>query len=265
MKNIFSPASAPRASRSTSKGADPVAFDNHVDIPAALGASPVPDNTPTHPTLYKESLAFGSPRGSKLCRVHQFRSPNTTSDDNQKQLAKKEEAHLQARFDVHILDNIDNALNEDCNLHYHSDNKSNSKLPKQYEAPIIKNIKTSPVATTTNKATKMQTSTNFNTIDDKPTKLGTTIDLDAPNIIHYAPTNYIYKHLESTGDNEEVEETLLTLLCTTTRRTQHTPTLTILNNKTTRKRPQKLPFHPLRKSSSTGLTTPAAVAFLLHL
>ena len=89
MKNIFPPARAPRVSRSTSNGADPVAFDDNVDIPAALGASPVPDDTPTHPTLYKGSLAFGSPRGSKLTRVHQFPSPNTTSDDDQKLPAKK--------------------------------------------------------------------------------------------------------------------------------------------------------------------------------
>jgi hypothetical protein len=76
------------------------------------------------------------------------------------------------------------------------DNERNSKLPKQYAAPIINNFKTSsPVATTTNKAAKMQTSTNFTTIDDKTTKLGTTIDLDGPNIIHYAPTNNMNKHL----------------------------------------------------------------------
>ncbi len=89
MKNILPPARAPCASRSTSEGADPVAFDDNVNIPAALGASPVPDNMPTHPTLYKGSLAFGSPRGSKLTRVHQFPSPNTTSADDQKLPAKK--------------------------------------------------------------------------------------------------------------------------------------------------------------------------------
>jgi hypothetical protein len=53
MKNIFLPAHAPRASRSTSEGADPVAFNDNIDISAALGASPVPNNTPNHPTLYK--------------------------------------------------------------------------------------------------------------------------------------------------------------------------------------------------------------------
>ena len=53
MKNIFPPARAPRVSRSTSDGADPVAFDDNVDIPAALGASPVPDDTPTHPPSTK--------------------------------------------------------------------------------------------------------------------------------------------------------------------------------------------------------------------
>ena len=76
MKNIFLPTHAPHASRSTSKGAaDPVAFDNTIDIPAALGASPITNNTPTHPTLYKGCLAFGSPRGSKPSSVHQFPSP----------------------------------------------------------------------------------------------------------------------------------------------------------------------------------------------
>jgi hypothetical protein len=89
MKNIFPPACAPRASRSSSEGADPVASDDNVDIPVALGASPVPDDTPTHPTLYNGSLAFGSPRRSKLSRVHQFPSSNTSSDDDQKLPAKK--------------------------------------------------------------------------------------------------------------------------------------------------------------------------------
>jgi hypothetical protein len=68
-------------------------------------------------------------------------------------------------------------------------------LPKQYAAPIIKNIKTSAAATTANKAAKMQTSPNFTTTDDKPSKSGNIIDLDGPNITHYAPTNDIYKHL----------------------------------------------------------------------
>jgi hypothetical protein len=61
MKNIFPPARAPRVSRSTSEGADPVAFDDNVDIPTALGASPVPDDTPTHPTLYKASRIKAQP------------------------------------------------------------------------------------------------------------------------------------------------------------------------------------------------------------
>ncbi len=133
MKNIFLPACAPRASRSTSEGAGPVAFDDNVDIPAALGASPVPDDTPTHPTLHKGSLA-SDPCGSKLTRVHQFPSPNTTSDDDQKLPAKKKRCTskpgCKAYFDVQILDNFDDALNEDHNLHYHVDNKRNSKLPK---------------------------------------------------------------------------------------------------------------------------------------
>jgi hypothetical protein len=93
--------------------------------------------------------------------------------------------------------NFNEILIEDRNLHYHSDNECNSKLPEQYAAPIIKHIKTSPVATTTNKAAKMQTSTNFTATDEKPSKSGTTIDLDGPNITHYAPTNDIYKHLGS--------------------------------------------------------------------
>jgi hypothetical protein len=184
MKNIFPPARAPRASRSTSKGADPVAFDDNVDIPAALSTSPVTDDTPTHPTLYKESLAFGSPRGSKLSRVHQFPSPNTTSDDGQKLPAKKKrrtsKPGCKAYFDVYMIDeNFNEILIEDCDLHYHLDNERISKLPNQYAAPIItRNIKTSPVATTTNKAAKMQTSTIFfTTTDNNPTKLGTTIDL----------------------------------------------------------------------------------------
>jgi hypothetical protein len=95
MKNIFPPARAPRISRSTSEGADPVALNDTVDIPAALGASPVPDNTPTHPTLYKGSLAFGSPCGSKLSRVHNFRFSNTTSKGaNMKSGIRYEEKNL---------------------------------------------------------------------------------------------------------------------------------------------------------------------------
>ncbi len=58
---------------------------------------------------------------------------------------------------------------------------------------------------------------------------------------------------------------LLTLLCTTLIRAQHTPKSTLLPNQTTWKRPQKLPFHLLRKPLSTGSTTPAPVAFLLLL
>jgi hypothetical protein len=181
-KNSFPPTCASRASRSTSEGADPVAFDNNVNILATLGANPVPDNTPTHPTLYKGSLAFRSPRGSKFSCVHKFPSPNTTSDDDQKLPAKKKrrtsKPGCKAYFDFQILNYFDNILNEDCNLYYHSDKERNSKLPKQFAVPIItRNIKTSPVATTTNKAAKMQTSTNFTTTDDKPTKSGTTIDL----------------------------------------------------------------------------------------
>jgi hypothetical protein len=58
---------------------------------------------------------------------------------------------------------------------------------------------------------------------------------------------------------------LLTLLCTTPTRTRHTANSTLLPNQTTWKRPQKLPFHPLRKPPSTGSTTPAPVTFFLHL
>jgi hypothetical protein len=111
-----------------------------------------------------------------------------------------------AYFNVYMIDeNFNKILIEDRNLHYHSDNERNTKLPKQYAAPIIKNIRTSPVATTTNKAAKMQTSTNITTTDDKPFKSGTTIDLDGPNITHCAPTNDIYKHLGPSGDIEEEE------------------------------------------------------------
>jgi hypothetical protein len=182
MKNIFPSSRAPCVSRSTSEGADPVAFDDTVNIPAALGASPVPDDTPTHPTLYKgsASLAFESPCGSKLSRVHQFLSPNTTSDEDKKKPVQKKrhtsKPGRKAYFDVQILDNFDNILIKDCNLHYHLDNILNSKLLEQYAAPITNTIKTSPVATTTNKAAKMQTSTNFTTTDDKHTKSGTAID-----------------------------------------------------------------------------------------
>jgi hypothetical protein len=102
--------------------------------------------------------------------------------------------------------NFDKILIEDRNLHSNSNDKGSIQPPAQYAAPIItRNIKTSPVATSMNKAAKMQTSTNFTTTDDKPTKSGITIDLDGPNINHYAPTNDIYKHLGSTGDNEEEE------------------------------------------------------------
>jgi hypothetical protein len=97
--------------------------------------------------------------------------------------------------------NFNEILIEDRDLHYHSDNERNNKLSKLYAAPIIKNIRTIPVATNTSKAAKMQISTNITSTDDKPSKSGTTIDLDGPNITHYAPTNDIYKHLGSTGYN----------------------------------------------------------------
>jgi hypothetical protein len=128
--------------------------------------------------------------------------------------------------DVQILNCFNNILIEDCNLHNNLDNKRNSKLPEQYAAPIIKNIKTSPVATST---AKMQTSTNFTKIDGKPSKSGTTIDLDGPNITCFAPTIDKYKHLGSTGDMQK-KSSLITLLCTTTPRTQRTPELTLLPN-----------------------------------
>jgi hypothetical protein len=266
MKNIFPPARAPCVSRSTSDGADPVAFDNNVDIPAALGASPVPDDTPTHPTLYKGSLAFGSPRGSKLTRVHQFPSPNTTSDDNQKLPAKKKrrtsKPGCKAYFNVYTINkNFNKILIEDCDLHYHLDNERNNKLPKQYAAPIIKNIRTSPVATTTNKAAKMQTPTKITTTDDKPSKWGTTIDLDGPNITHYAPTNDIYKHSGPTGDDEEEELTINTAMHYTKQGTAHTK----IDTTTQPNDLEMPPKAPLRKPLSTGSTTPAPVAFLLLL
>jgi hypothetical protein len=256
MNNIFPPAHAPRASRrSTSEGADPVAFDNNINIPAALGASPVPDNTPTHPTLYKGSLAFGSPRGSKLTRVHQFPSPNTTSDDDQKLPAKKAKKKRRtskpgrkAYFNVFKINkNFNKILIEDCNLHYHLDNEHNSKLPKQYAAPIIKNIRTSQVATTTNKAAKTQTSTNFTTTDDKHSKSGTTIDLDDPNITNYAPSNDIYKHLGSTGDNEEKELPINTAMYHTNQHTAHSKINTTIqaNDLET---PPKAPLSPPSKA-----------------
>jgi hypothetical protein len=178
--------------------------------------------------------------------------PNTTSDDKQKLPAKKKrrtsKPGCKAYFDVYKIDkNFNKTLIEDCNLHYHSDNEHNSKLPKQYAAPIIKNIKTSPVASTTNKAAKMQTSTNFTTTDDKPSKSGTIIDLDGPNIIHYAPTNDIYKHLGLTGDNEEEKLTINTAMHHTNQGTAHTKidTTTQPNDLET---PPKAPLSPLSKA-----------------
>ncbi|MFN9982729.1 MAG: hypothetical protein ACK53Y_22560, partial [bacterium] len=175
------------------------------------------------------SLAFGSPpAGSKLSRVHQFPTPNTTSDDNQKLPAKKERctwAGGKAYFDIYMIDkNFDKILIEDRNLHSNSNDKGSIQPPAQYAAPIItRNIKTSPVATTTNRAAKMQTSTIFfTTTDNNPTKLGTTIDLDGPNITHYAPTNDIYKHLGPTGDNEEEELPIKTAMHHTNQGTAHT-------------------------------------------
>jgi hypothetical protein len=227
MNNIFPPArGAPCTSRSTSEGAYPDAFDDDVDIPAALGAKPVPDDTPTHPTLYKGSQAFGSPRGSTLTRVHQFPSPNFTSDDNQKLPAKKKrrtsKPGCKAYFNVYKIDeSFNKILTEDRDLHYHSDNERNNKLPKQYAAPIIRNIRTSPVATTTNTSAKMQTSSNFTTTDDKPSKSVTSIDLDGPNITYYAPTNDIHNILDLQVIMKK-RSYLLTLLCTTPTRTQHT-------------------------------------------
>jgi hypothetical protein len=267
MKNIFPPARAPCASRSTSEGADPVAFENNVDIPTALGASPIPDDTPTHLTHYKGSLAFGSPRGSKLSHVHQFPSPNTTSDDDQKLPSKKKrrtsKPGCKAYFNVYMIDkNFDKILIEDRALHSNLDNKRNIQPPAQYAAPIItRNIKSSPVAKSTNKAAKMQTSTNFTTSDDKPTKLGTTIDLDGPNITHFAPTNDIYKHLGSTGDNEEEELTSNTAMYHTNQDTAHTKidTTTQPNNleipsKAPLSPPSKAFAHRLDNSRTSGLS-----------
>jgi hypothetical protein len=155
-------------------------------------------------------------------------------------------------------------LIEDRNLHYHSDNERNNKLSKQYAAPIIKNIRTSPVATTTNKAAKMQNPTNITTTDDKPSKSGTNIDLDGPNITHYAPTNDIYKHLGPTGDNEEEELPIKTAMHHTNQGTAHIKidTTTQPNDLET---PPKAPLSPPSKALSTGSTTPAPVAFLVLL
>jgi hypothetical protein len=144
-------------------------------------------------------------------------------------------------------------LIEDRDLHYHLDNEHNSKLPKQYAAPNIKNIRTSQVATTTNKAAKTQTSTNFTTTDDKPSKSGTTIDLDGPNITHYAPSNDIYKHLGPTGDNEEEELTINTAMHHTNQGTAHTKidTTTQPNDL---EMPPKAFVHRLYNSRTSGLS-----------
>ena len=111
----------------------------------------------------------------------------------------------------------------------------------------------------------MQTSTNFTTTDHKPSKLGTTIDLDGPNIIHYALTNDIYYYLLGpTGDHEEEELTINTAMHYINQGTAHTKidTTTQPNDLES---PPNLPFHPLQKPLSTGSTTPAPVAFLLLL
>ena len=149
---------------------------------------------------------------------------------------------------------------EDRNLHNHSVNERNIKPPAPYAAPIItKNIKISPVATTTNKAAKMQTPTNLTTMTDKPTKSGTTIDLDGPNITHYAPTNDIYKHLGSTGDNEEEELSINATMSHNNLDTTHTKIATN-DQQSVLKTPPKAPFstpanafeHRLDKSRSSG-------------
>jgi hypothetical protein len=125
--------------------------------------------------------------------------------------------------------NFNEILIEDCDLYGNLNDKHNIQPPAQYAAPIItRNIKTSPVATTTNKAAKMQTSTIFfTTTDNNPIKLGTTIDLDGPNITHFAPTNDVDKHLGSTGDNEEGELTINTAMYNTNQDTAHTKIDTI--------------------------------------
>jgi hypothetical protein len=184
----------------------------------------------------------------QISLVNHFPPPNTSSDNDLKQPAKKKrrtskKPGCKAYFDVQILDYLNNILNEDCNLHYHLDNKRNSKLPKQYAAPIIKNIKTSPVASTSDKAAKMQTSTNVTTIDDKSTKLGTTNDLlDGPNITHYASTNDIYKYLGSTGDNDKEELPINTAMQHNIKDTAHTK-IDITTQPNDLETPQKLPFH----------------------
>ena len=70
MKNTCPPTLAPRPSRSASKGKDLDAFDDNVDRHAAFGATPVPNDMPTHPTLYNGLLAFGSIEESKHLRIH---------------------------------------------------------------------------------------------------------------------------------------------------------------------------------------------------
>jgi hypothetical protein len=217
MKNIFPPSRAPRATRSTSKGVDPVAFDDNVDIPAALGASPVPDDTPTHPTLYKGSLAFGSPHRSKLSRALHLPSTYTSPDDDQKQPAKKKrrtsaKQSRNAYFDVHVFDDFDEIIRQNRNLYPHSAPERNMKLPEKHAAPINQDTtKTSPLATT--KTAKMQTTTTTTTKDETTTKSGTTTDLDGPDITHYAPTNDTYKTIGTTGDNEEEELPITAATC----------------------------------------------------
>ncbi|KAI2511544.1 hypothetical protein MHU86_2798 [Fragilaria crotonensis] len=143
MKNLPPPFLAPRASRSASDGKNPDAFDANVDYPAELGASPVPPDTPTHPALYKEALAYGSPKKSMLpSHVRYIRSPTTTPDDDQDLPNKKKRRTSEkgpAYYDVYKLtyDNIDDILEEDRNLH------SDERKHQSFAAPTQQGIQAS--------------------------------------------------------------------------------------------------------------------------
>ncbi|KAI2499696.1 hypothetical protein MHU86_14777 [Fragilaria crotonensis] len=160
MKNTCPPTLAPCVSRSASNGEDLDAFDDNVDYPAPLGASPVPPGTPTHPALYHgASIEYGSPNGkSPLFRLFHSPSPYTTPDDDQDQPTKKKrrtsnkKRNIATYPDVNSFDNFNKIIQEDRNLHYHGRNTD-------FAAPIHQGTNINHRATPTKKAAKMQATT----------------------------------------------------------------------------------------------------------
>ena len=117
MKNTCLPTLAPRPSRFASHGEDPDAFDDNVDRHAAFGATPVPINMPTHPTLYSGSLAFESIKGSKHLRIRNTLSSNTSPDDDQDQPRKQKmqetsikKGHQTASTNINLSDDYDKII-----------------------------------------------------------------------------------------------------------------------------------------------------------